>query len=301
VIEARDLRMRYGTTEAVCGVDLEVRRGEVVAVLGPNGAGKTTTVEILEGYRRRTGGQVRVLGKDPERAGLDWRGRVGVVLQESRPERGLSVRECLALYAGYHRRPRTVEELLELVGLTPEADVRASRLSGGKQRRLDVALALVGDPELVFLDEPTTGFDPAARRAAWVMVADLRQLGATVLLTTHYLEEAEALADRIAVIARGRIVAEGPPARLGGRDRRPSRVVLRLEEDAPGRDLPPPLADAARQPDGRLWFESADPLQALAAIEAWARAGGRRISELEVRPPTLEEVYLELTRDPEEP
>jgi ABC-2 type transport system ATP-binding protein len=300
IIEARDLHMRYGEVEAVCGLDLVVGRGEVVAVLGPNGAGKTTTVEILEGYRRRSSGEVRVLGEDPQRASAAWRGRVGVVLQESRPERGLSVLECVTLYAGYHRRSRPVGELLELVGLSADADVRATRLSGGKQRRLDVALALVGDPELVFLDEPTTGFDPAARRAAWEMIAGLRKTGVTVLLTTHYLEEAEALADRIAVIAGGRIVADGPPGRLAGRDRRPTRVLLRVE-DAGGGALPAPLAGAVRHHDGRLMFESVEPLRDLAAIEAWARGGGHRIADLEVRPPSLEEVYLELTRGKGEP
>src|SRR5919108_2741411 len=191
-IAVRDLRMSYGSREILRGVDLEVRRGEIFAFLGPNGAGKTTTVEILEGFRRRTGGDVRVLGEDPAVAGTSWRERVGVVLQESQIEPMLTARECLELYAGYYAAPRPVDETLELVGLSEKADERAGHLSGGQQRRLDVALALIGDPDIVFLDEPTTGFDPAARRTAWQAITGLRALGKTVFLTTHFMEEAEA-------------------------------------------------------------------------------------------------------------
>jgi ABC-2 type transport system ATP-binding protein len=214
VVVVRDLRMAYGGREAVRGIDLVVRRGEIFALLGPNGAGKTTTVEILEGYRRRTGGTVSVLGADPASAGRDWRARVGVLLQESEPEPSLTVRECLRLYAGYYERPRPIDETIALVGLAERADVRGRHLSDGQKRRLQVALALVGDPELIFLDEPTTGLDPAARRSWWSVISGLRDLGKTVFLTTHCMEEADALADRIAVLAAGRIVATGTPRTL---------------------------------------------------------------------------------------
>jgi ABC-2 type transport system ATP-binding protein len=238
VVSVRGLVKRYGSREAVAGIDLELRRGEIFAFLGPNGAGKTTTVEILEGFRQRTGGQVLVLGHDPGTAGGAWRERVGVVLQETEPEPGLSVRECLAMYAGFYRAPRDIDETIALVGLTEQASVLATRLSGGQRRRLDFALALIGDPELIFLDEPTTGFDPSARRAAWQVVAGLRRLGKTVFLTTHYMDEAEYLADRIAVISAGRIVAEGTPATLGGRDRMTTAISFTLPDHVPAGDLP---------------------------------------------------------------
>ena len=212
VIEVRGLRMSYGTLDAVAGIDLDVQAGEVFAFLGPNGAGKTTTVEILEGFRRRTGGDACVLGVDPARAGGDWRARIGVVLQESEPEPELTVDECVSLYASYYATARPVQETLKMVGLADRSSVRCARLSGGQRRRLDVALALIGDPELLFLDEPTTGFDPAARHATWEVIAGLRDLGKTIFLTTHYMEEAQYLADRIAIIANGRIVASGTAA-----------------------------------------------------------------------------------------
>ncbi len=239
VIGASGLHKRYGELEAVRGIDLQVRRGEIFAFLGPNGAGKTTTVEILEGFRERSAGQVSVLGVDPANADSYWRDRVGVVLQESRPEPGLRVRECLELYAGYYTHPRELEETIALVGLQQQAEVPTERLSGGQRRRLDVALALIGDPELLFLDEPTTGFDPLARRAAWQVIAGLRTLGKTVFLTTHYMDEAEHLADRIAVIAAGRIVAEGTPRTLGGRDRLPATISFTLPPASPRRRFQP--------------------------------------------------------------
>src|ERR1700685_937822 len=214
VISVRGLVKRYGDHEAVRGIDLEIYRGEIFAFLGPNGAGKTTTVEILEGFRKASGGEVEVLGEDPGRAPASWRARIGIVLQDSEAEPGLTVRECLELYAGYYPAPRDVDETVALVDLAGQADRRGSALSGGQRRRLDVALALIGDPELIFLDEPTTGFDPAARRAAWEVIAGLRDLGKTIFLTTHYMEEAEWLADRIAVIAAGEIVAQGTPQTL---------------------------------------------------------------------------------------
>jgi ABC-2 type transport system ATP-binding protein len=294
VITVRGLRKRYGDFDAVRGIDLEVYRGEIFAFLGPNGAGKTTVVEILEGFRARTAGDVSVLGTDPARAGGAWRDRVGVVLQESSPEPGLTVRECLELYAGYYRAPRPIAETLALVGLTGKADTPGEGLSGGQRRRLDVALALVGDPELIFLDEPTTGFDPSARRAAWDVVAGLRALGKTVFLTTHYMDEAERLADRIAVIVDGGIVATGTPATLGGRDRMDARI--RFSPPAGAGSLPPallPLADS--DADGAVTLRSESPLAHVGMLADWAFRGGFDLPDLDVRRPTLEDVYLSLT------
>jgi ABC-2 type transport system ATP-binding protein len=301
VIEVVDLRMRYGDVEAVRGIDLRVRRGEVFAFLGPNGAGKTTTVEILEGYRRRTGGAVRVLGEDPAQASGSWRARIGVVLQESEPERDLTVSECLRLFAGYFPSSRDVDETLALVGLTNRAGATASRLSGGQRRRLDVAMALVGNPELVFLDEPTTGFDPSARRAAWEMISGLRSTGVTVFLTTHYMEEAEYLADRVAVIASGRIVAEGTPGTLGGRERAEVEIRFSLPPETTVEDLPQPLQSALADRDGgRVLLHAPSPLTVLGPLVAWAEARRADLSDLEVRRPTLEDVYLDLTTAEEE-
>ncbi len=295
-VSVRDLVMRYPGHEAVAGIDLEVRHGEIFAFLGPNGAGKTTTVEILEGFRRRTSGEVRVLGADPATAGGAWRDRVGVVLQESEPEPGLSVRECLALYAGFYQAPRDISETISLVGLTGQEGTLGTRLSGGQQRRLDFALALIGDPDLVFLDEPTTGFDPSARRAAWEVVAGLRQLGKTVFLTTHYMDEAEYLADRIAVLSAGRIVAEGTPHTLGGRDHMTTAISFTLPAALQSRDLPSglrPLADAG--PQGTILLHSESPLVHLQMLGTWALAAGFDLPDLDVHRPTLEEVYLSLT------
>jgi ABC-2 type transport system ATP-binding protein len=274
----------------VAGIDLHVSRGEIFAFLGPNGAGKTTTVEILEGFRTRSAGEVSVLGVDPSHARAAWRDRVGVVLQESQAEPGLTVRECMELYAGYYSAPRDVEETIALVGLQEKADALAERLSGGQRRRLDVALALVGDPELIFLDEPTTGFDPSARRTAWGVVDGLRDLGKTVFLTTHYMDEAENLADRIAVIAAGRIVAEGAPATLGGRAQMPARIRFTLPE---GVDLP---AGLGRLHDGHVLIETDEPLRELKLLADWALARGLDLPDLDVRRPSLEDVYLELTK-----
>jgi ABC-2 type transport system ATP-binding protein len=293
VISVRGLVKRYGDSEAVRGIDLDVRRGEVFAFLGPNGAGKTTTVEILEGFRPRTRGDVSVLGADPGTAGSDWRNRVGCVLQESAAEPGLTARECLRLYAGYYARPRDVEETLALVGLEARAGALASELSGGQRRRLDVALALIGDPELIFLDEPTTGFDPSARRQAWQVIAGLRALGKTVFLTTHYMDEAESLADRIAVIAGGAIVAHGTPATLGGREEMPARISFTRPAGVRVDDLP--LAWVTEE--SRVVIESASPLADLDAVAHWASAHGTGLPDLEVRRPSLEDVYLRLTGD----
>jgi ABC-2 type transport system ATP-binding protein len=299
VVSVRGLVKRYADHEAVAGIDLEVRRGEIFAFLGPNGAGKTTTVEILEGFGRRTAGQVSVLGQDPATAGGAWRDRVGVVLQESEPEPGLSVRECLAMYAGFYRAPRDIDETIALVGLSPKADALGTRLSGGQRRRLDFAIALIGDPELIFLDEPTTGFDPSARRAAWEVVAGLRQLGKTVFLTTHYMDEAEYLADRITVLSAGRIVAEGTPHALGGRDHMATAIRFTLPGHVQARDLPPGLSPLTEPgPAGSTVLSSDSPLAHLRMLADWALGRGFDLPDLDARRPTLEEVYLSLTAPP---
>jgi ABC-2 type transport system ATP-binding protein len=296
VIDVADLRMSYGGFEAVRGIDLRVRRGEVFAFLGPNGAGKTTTVEIMEGYRQRTGGSVTVLGEDPQSGGAAWRSRIGVVLQESEPERELSVSECLRLFAGYFPAPRSVEETLKLVGLAERAGATASRLSGGQRRRLDVAMALIGDPELIFLDEPTTGFDPSARRDAWEMILGLRSTGVTVFLTTHYMEEAEYLADRVAVIAAGRIVAEGTPETLGGRAHAEAEIRFGLPSGTRFDDLPVEVQEATADRDGdRVLVRAASPLRVLGPLVGWAERRGVDLADLDVRRPSLEDMYLALT------
>jgi ABC-2 type transport system ATP-binding protein len=296
VVSVRGLVKRYAGREVVAGIDLEVRRGEIFAFLGPNGAGKTTTVEILEGFRRRTAGQVCVLGHDPAAAGGGWRDRVGVVLQESQPEPGLSVRECLALYAGFYRSPRDIDETIALAGLTGKENALGTRLSGGQRRRLDFALALIGDPELIFLDEPTTGFDPSARRAAWEVVAGLRHLGKTVFLTTHDLDEAEYLADRITVLSAGRIVADGTPQTLGGRDHMTTTISFTLPGHVHAGDLPPGLSPLTEPgPAGSTVVHSRSPLVHLQMLGNWALGRGLDLPDLDVRRPSLEQVYLSLT------
>jgi ABC-2 type transport system ATP-binding protein len=295
VISARGLRKSYGRNEAVRGVDLEVRMGEIFAFLGPNGAGKTTTVEILEGYRSRDGGEVEVLGTDPASAPREWRERVGIVLQQCRMRPELTVRETLELYAGYYRDPRSVEETIAHVGLREKADERAGRLSGGQQRRLDVAVALIGDPELLFLDEPTTGFDPSARRQAWVVIGGLRELGKTVLLTTHYMDEAQALADRVAVIARGLIVAGGTPEDLGDRESHPPTISFRRPGGVSLGELPLDGAEDVSERGGLVTMRSRSPVSLLNRLTGWSLERGVELDGLEVRRPTLEDVYLELT------
>jgi ABC-2 type transport system ATP-binding protein len=296
VIVVTGLRMSYDSVEVVRGIDIRVRRGEVFAFLGPNGAGKTTTVEILEGHRKRTGGEVRVLGSDPEHADRRWRARVGVVLQSSRVEQELTVRECLELYAGYYPAPRSASEVMKLVGLDGKADARGKHLSGGQQRRMDVALALIGDPELIFMDEPTTGFDPSARRTAWQMIDDLRELGKTIFLTTHYMEEAEALADRIAVLNAGQIVAEGTPRTLGGRDLAAYQVSFKLPAGLNPDDLPLPGARVSlHRESGRVLVETEDVIRMLHSLSGWAIDRKVEIRDLQVQRPTLEDIYLGLT------
>jgi ABC-2 type transport system ATP-binding protein len=293
VISIRGLRKSYGELEAVRGIDLEVQREEILAVLGPNGAGKTTTVEILEGYRGRDGGEVEVLGVDPARPTRAWRERIGIVLQGTTLETKLTVRETLSMYAGYFEGPRPVDEVIDLVGLRDKADARAGKLSGGQLRRLDVGIALIGDPELLFLDEPTTGFDPSARRQAWEMIAGLRDLGKTVLLTTHYMDEAQFLADRVAIINQGLIVAEDTPDNLGDRDQLPSRITFRLPDGMTSAELAA-LGDV-RIDGGEAVLETHDAVRDLNRITGWAIERGVDLSGLEVRRPSLEDVYLEVT------
>jgi ABC-2 type transport system ATP-binding protein len=278
--EVRRLRKTYGELVAVAGIDFEIQAGEVFSLLGPNGAGKTTTVEILEGYRKRDDGDVKVLGTDPADAGSEFRERIGVVLQSADPAYPvLRAGEVVALFAGYFRAPRDVDEVLELVGLSDRKQTAVRKLSGGQRRRLDLAIALVGDPELVFLDEPTTGFDPAARRNAWDLIRGLRSLGKTILLTTHYLEEAEQLADRVAVINAGRIVALGTPSELTGRE----QIEIVYREN--GREVR---------------IETRTPTQTLHELTAQALADGRELEALEVRRRSLEDVYLALTQEASE-
>jgi ABC-2 type transport system ATP-binding protein len=292
VISIRGLRKSYGDFEAVRGIDLEVRAGEVFAFLGPNGAGKTTTVEILEGYRDRSGGEVEVLGEDPQRGSRAWRERIGIVLQSCRLDPYLTVRESLGLYAGYYRAPRPVDEVIALVGLEGKADARARSLSGGQQRRLDVGMALVGDPELLFLDEPTTGFDPQARRQAWDVIAGLRDLGKTVFLTTHYMDEAQRLADRVTIIAGGEIVAAGTPEDLGDRENQPATITFKLPVGVAVGEVP---GGGEVGESGEVLVSTTSPVAALNELTGWALARGVDLDGLEVTRPTLEDIYLELT------
>ena len=294
-ISVTGLRKAYGSFEAVRGIDLEVRSGEVFALLGPNGAGKTTTVEILEGYRPRTAGTVSVLGYDPAQHGRALLERVGIVLQTTAAAADLTVAEVIEMYRGYYPHPRPLEETMGLVGLTEQRNIRVRKLSGGQQRRLDVAIGLAGDPDLLFLDEPTTGFDPSARRDAWGLVDGLRDLGKTVFLTTHYMDEAQALADRVAIIARGEIVALGAPDDLIARDHVTTISFRDLEAGPPL----PEVAGTVNRAIGAVHIETREPTAALFALTRWAIEAGRELEDLRVARPTLEEVYLELTRDSE--
>jgi len=297
VIDVRGLRKSYGEHEVVAGIDLQIAHGEVFAFLGPNGAGKTTTVEILEGYRSRDAGEVSVLGRDPAGADRRWRERVGLVLQSCTMPPELTVGELVELYAGYYPHPRGARETIGLVGLTAEQATRTAQLSGGQLRRLDVALALIGDPDLVFLDEPTTGFDPSARHHAWEVIANLRSLGKTIFLTTHYMDEAQALADRVAVIVAGRLVAEGTPETLGGRDREISDVSFGLPAHRTPADLPAELARIAELRDGRVHVAAVEPARVLRILSTWALEHDLGLGDLTVGRPTLEDIYLKLTED----
>jgi ABC-2 type transport system ATP-binding protein len=289
-IAVAGLRKSYGSTEAVKGITFEVAEGEVFALLGPNGAGKTTTVEILEGYRRRDGGTVSVLGMDPERGGSRLRERIGIVLQECGFEELLTVKELLDRQAGYYPAARPVEEVIDLVGLEDKVRARVRTLSGGQRRRLDLALALVGSPDLIFLDEPTTGFDPAARRNAWDLVKRLGSLGKTVLLTTHYMDEAQYLADRVAVIAAGRIVAEGDPKSIGGRDSSAALIRFSLPAGIPVSALPV----SAKVDGGHVLIEAPDLIRTLHVLTGWALDRGVELEGLTVSRRSLEDVYLDL-------
>jgi ABC-2 type transport system ATP-binding protein len=290
-VRVRGLRKVYGSLEAVGGVDFEIRTGEVFALLGPNGAGKTTTVEILEGYRRRDGGEVSVLGCDPGSERKQLKPRIGIVLQSTGVEPYLTVRETLSMYSSVYPRPRPLDEVIELVGLTGKRDERVVRLSGGQQRRLDMAIAFAGDPELLFLDEPTTGFDPSARREAWDVVKSLASHGKTVILTTHFMDEAQYLADRVLVIAGGKVVDEGPPATLGSRDRAAARVRYRL----PAGTTPPAGLGSPSGGDGFLELSMDNPVVGLHELTGWAIEQGVPLEGLEVSRPSLEDVYLALT------
>ena len=278
-VKVAGLQKSYSGHEALRGIDFEIAAGEVFGLLGPNGAGKTTTVEILEGYRRPDGGTVQVLGEDPQRAGLDWRDRIGVVLQSSAMYPNLTVAESLELFAGYYRTPLDVDQVVGLVGLEEKRAARVRTLSGGQKRRLDLGLGLIGNPEVLFLDEPTTGFDPAARRAAWEVIRSLRSLGKTILLTTHYLDEAESLADRVAVLREGRIAAIGRPEDLTG--------------SAPATEI------RYREDGEEVLVSTHEPTRILHELTAKALAEGRELESLSVRRPTLEEIYLALTGDEE--
>jgi ABC-2 type transport system ATP-binding protein len=294
-VEVSGLRKAYDGVEAVRGIDFELRAGEVFGLLGPNGAGKTTIVEILEGHRSRTGGDVDVLGFDPELRARELRERIGIVPQEGGLEPVLTVREMIGLYSAAYPHPRPVDEVIELVGLEDKAGARVETLSGGQKRRLDLAVGIAGDPELVFLDEPTTGFDPSARRRAWELVDRLRSLRKTIVLTTHYMEEAQRLADRVAVIASGRIVAEGDPSTLAGREHGLAVVTFRRPDDVDVSDLPIPRDVDLEQVDGRLTFRTQAPTRALRDLVIWASDRGRELDGLTVTRPSLEDVYLELT------
>ncbi len=291
------LTKSYGDFVALGGIDLEVRRGEVLALLGPNGAGKTTAVEILEGYRTRDAGQVSVLGHDPARRERGLRSRVGIVLQECAVDPYLTVTEALTQRAGLYDHPRGVDEVVGLVGLAAKASSRVKTLSGGQQRRLDLGLALVGDPELIFLDEPTTGFDPSARREAWDVVRDLCAEGRTVVLTTHYMDEAQALADTVVVLAGGRVVATGPPDTLGGRDQGMSTVRFVPPDGIALSDLPLPDGVEAHLRAGFVEFALPEPTATLHALTRWALERGEGLTGLAVERPSLEDVYLSLTSD----
>jgi ABC-2 type transport system ATP-binding protein len=297
-IEVQGLRKAYGDVEAVAGVSFSVAAGEVFTLLGPNGAGKTTITEILEGYRARTAGDVRVLGHDPEHAERALHERVGIVLQEAAAQAELTVAEVLTMYGRYYPRRRAVGELLELVGLEGKENTRVKLMSGGQRRRLDLALALVGDPDLLFLDEPTTGFDPSARRQAWSTIKALCRLGKTVFLTTHFMDEAQALADRVAVMVDGRLIAIGTPAEIGGRDTAPTEIAFALPAGVALSDLPD-LGDArvSEPAAGRALVVSGAGVRTSHAITGWALERGHELRGFSLSQPSLEDIYLRLTAD----
>ena len=295
VIEVRDLRKSYGEVEAVRGVSFEVARGEVFCLLGPNGAGKTSIVEILEGYRKRSHGEARVLGMDPAHGQRELHERVGIVLQQCGVQNDLTVTELIEMYGRYHERRRPVGELIDLVELGDKRDTRARKLSGGQLRRLDLALALVGDPDLIFLDEPTTGFDPGARRQAWSTIRSLCDLGKTVFLTTHYMDEAQHLANRVAVMNAGQIIAIGRPEELGGRDLRPAEIRFTLPSSWSLGDLPDIPCEQRSLEGDRVLVLTKEPVVAAQRITTWALDNDVDLGHFSVNQPTLEDIYLELT------
>jgi ABC-2 type transport system ATP-binding protein len=293
-VEIVDLRKSYGPVEAVRGISLRVEEGEVFALLGPNGAGKTTTVEILEGFRRRDAGNVSVLGFDPASKDSRLKQQLGIVLQTSGVDLYLTVAETVEMFRGYYPKPRPRDEVIELVGLTEKKDSRVNKLSGGQRRRLDVAVALAGDPRLLFLDEPTTGFDPSARRNAWEVIKGLAGLGKTIFLTSHSMDEVQYLADRVAIIAAGKIVAEGTPDTLAGREKAAAMVRFQLPA---GTELPERLRAAAHIDDNVVELEAKDPTRTLYDLTSWAVQAGISLEGLEIARPSLEDVYLDITKD----
>jgi ABC-2 type transport system ATP-binding protein len=296
-VSMSDVRKSYGPVEAVRGVSLEVRRGEIFALLGPNGAGKTTVIEILEGYHRRTAGEARVLGVDPGSPTRRWRERIGLVLQESELDPNLTVRETVTLFAGFYPAPRPVDETISLAGLADVGDRRAGTLSGGQQRRLDVAVGIVGDPELIFLDEPTTGFDPSARRATWRTIADLRELGKTIVLTTHYMEEAQRLADRIAILRGGRLAATGTLEQIGAELRAAAIVRFRVPRGVAIDGMAAAVGAPVDVDHDLATVRADDPQRVLYRLLAWAKREDLELAGLEVTRPTLEDMFLELTAE----
>jgi ABC-2 type transport system ATP-binding protein len=300
-ISVRGLRKSYGDHEAVAGIDFEVGVGEVFGFLGPNGAGKTTTIEVLEGYRERSGGEVEVLGVDPGQPTREWRSRVGLVLQECELDPLLTVREAVSLFATFYPAPRPVEETIELTGLSEKREARIGSLSGGQKRRVDVAIGIVGDPELIFLDEPTTGFDPSARRDAWNMIEGLKALGKTVFLTTHYMDEAEHLADRVAILREGRIVAQGPTGELSASLGRRTVIGFRLNGALGAEDLRSRVSAPVDVAGGEVSIETERPQADLYRLLSLAEERGVTLEDLEVRRPSLEDIFLDLIRqDPEQ-
>jgi ABC-2 type transport system ATP-binding protein len=295
-ISVRGLTKHYGQVKAVDGIDLTVEEGEVFALLGPNGAGKSTSLEIMEGHRTRTSGRVEVLGFDPATGGRAFRERIGIVLQQTALERELEVAEAIATYAAFYPRRRDVDEVIHIVGLEEKRDARIKTLSGGQQRRLELALGIIGDPDLIFLDEPTTGFDPSARRQAWGLIDNLRSLGKTILLTTHYMDEAQNLADRVAVIATGRIVAEGTPESIGGRADGEAAISF-LAVGVSREQLPEPARAGFDEDTGLVTIRTTTPTAVLNTLTSWAVAEGLELEGLSVERPSLEDIYLELTEE----
>lgn len=291
VIKTRGLRKSYGTTEVICGIDLDVHKGEVFAFLGPNGAGKTTIVEILEGYRKRSAGTVNVLGYDPASNDLELKKRIGIVLQTTGFDPYLTVEETFEVFNGYYENPKSVDELLEIVGLNPQRKTSVRKLSGGQQRRLDVGIGLSGNPELLFLDEPTTGFDPSSRREAWDMIKNLRSMNKTVLLTTHYIDEAEILADRVAIIVKGKIVKTDTPGNL---TQRGNKTSIKFSMEKNHQELPDLLKSSTKLVNGQFQLRTDSPTKTLMLLTSWANETGIEIEELTVTRPSLEDVYLEI-------